>query len=478
MKLKYLALVFFTAITGFVISTTQSGCANQVPPTGGPRDSLPPMLLRVTPVDSTLKFTGKKILLSFDEYVQLDNVQKNVVINPTPKINPTIEQKLKTISITIRDTLEENTTYSIDFGNSIKDLNEGNPFRNYQYLFSTGTRLDSLAVSGKVLIAQTGKADSTLIVMLHTNFDDSAVIKDKPRYTARVDTSGNFMFNNLAPGRFAIYALKDDGAKRYLSKEQLFAFGDSAIETGTQPRNIMLYAFLEKDTAQKSTSTISLPDEEPENNLKRGERARPQVLKIQTNLSDGRLDLLSNLELNFSPVPLRKFDSTKVILTDTAYKPLTGYHFKMDTSNKKVTLIYPWPENTQYNLLLDSTFAEDTSGKKLLRSDTLSFQTKTTTDYGSVRLRFTNLQLDKSPLLQFIQGDAVKFSHAFKNNQFSQKLFPPGEYELRIVFDENKNGEWDTGQFFKQRRQPEKVQRIDRKINVKANWDNEVDITL
>ncbi len=81
-------------------------------------------------------------------------------------------------------------------------------------------------------------------------------------------------------------------------------------------------------------------------------------------------------------------------------------------------------------------------------------------------------------MLQFIQGDAVKYSHVFTNNQFYAKLFQPGEYELRLVFDENKNGKWDIGQFFGGRRQPEKVQSIKRKITVKANWDNEVDIQL
>src|SRR5690242_11362309 len=115
MKLNYILFVFASVVTAFIISTTQSGCANQIPPTGGPRDSLPPVLLHVAPGDSTLGFTGKKVVLNFNEYVQLDNAQKNVLINPTPKNMPTIEQKLRTISVTLRDTLEENTTYTIDF---------------------------------------------------------------------------------------------------------------------------------------------------------------------------------------------------------------------------------------------------------------------------------------------------------------------------------------------------------------------------
>src|SRR5690606_22506868 len=140
--------------------------------------------------------------------------------------------------------------------------------------------------------------------------------------------------------------------------------------------------------------------------------------------------------------------STKVVLTDTSYYPKAGYSFKVDTSNKKVTLVYPWPEATQFYVLLDTAFASDTSDKKLLRNDTLSFTTKKVSDYGSVKLRFMNLPLDKNPVLQFVQSDEVKLSQVFTNNMFISKLFHPGEYELRILFDENENGEWDTGQFF------------------------------
>ena len=95
-----------------------------------------------------------------------------------------------------------------------------------------------------------------------------------------------------------------------------------------------------------------------------------------------------------------------------------------------------------------------------------------------MRLRFIGLQMSDNPVLQFVQGDEVKFSHVFRNNTFTAPLFRPGEYEMRIVSDRNKNGEWDTGQFFREHRQPELVRRITRKINVKANWDNEIDIQL
>ena len=110
--------------------------------------------------------------------------------------------------------------------------------------------------------------------------------------------------------------------------------------------------------------------------------------------------------------------------------------------------------------------------------DTLTFETKKNDDYGLVRLRFLNLPLNRNPVLQFVQGDDVKFSHVFTNNEFYAPLFIPGDYDLRLVFDENKNGKWDTGKFFGEKRQPEKVQLISRKLNVKPRWDTEVDIQL
>ena len=475
MKVSYLLTALAVFIIGLFMILSSPGCASIVPPTGGPRDSLPPVIVHLDPRDSGRLFNEKKITITFNEFIQLDEVQKNLIVSPTPKVNPIVNVKLKNVIVTIKDTLEPNTTYSLDFGNSIKDLNEGNVFRNFRYIFSTGTTIDTMVLGGRILVAETGKADSTLIVMLHRNMDDSAVIKEKPRYVTRADTAGFFRFRNIAPGSYKMYGLKDEsGQRRFLSKEQLFAFTDSAVSAQSMKNDILMYAFLEKDTGSKKSSS-SLPVVAPKKPEKVKEDTR---LKFQTNLSGGSLDLLENLVFDFSPEPLRKFDSTKVVLTDTAYKPLTGYHFKRDTSNKKVELIFPWTEDTKYNVIVDTLFAEDTSGRRILRTDTIFLQTKKNSEYGLLRLRFLGLSLKDNPVLQFIQGDDVKYSYVFKNNTFLAPLFRPGEYEMRIVSDRNKNGVWDTGQFFGEHRQPETVQRIRRKINVKANWDNEIDIQL
>lgn len=467
----------------------QTGCANIVPPMGGPRDSLPPRLVHVNPRDSARNFSSKKIVLEFDEFVQLDNIQENLLVSPVPKINPVVDSKLRTVTVTVKDTLEPNTTYSIDFGKAIKDINEGNVLKNFTYRFSTGNTLDSLELTGKVVVAETGKADSTLIVMLHTSTDDSAVIKEKPRYVARVDKDGNFTFNNLPSGSFAIFALKDEGGqRRYLSSKQLFAFANERVTPGTSPKPVSLFAYIEKeeeDTAKKAKPGLpsvkpGAPPAKPgaaQVKPSKKDEKKDTRLHLETNLANNELDLLNQFELRFT-TPLKKFDSTKIVLANEKNEPLNNYHFKTDTSNKKVTLSYNWTENTAYNLIVDKEFAEDTAGNKIARTDTVSFRTKKQSEYGMVRLRLINLDFSKNPVLQFIQSDAVKFAYPMTGKEFYAKLFAPGEYDLRIVYDENKNGIWDPGAFFNKHRQPEKVLPINRKLTVKANWDNIVDITL
>ena len=122
-----------------MLSVLGSGCAQIVAPTGGPRDTLPPNLLAAIPPNGTLNFKGNRITLSYDEYVQVDaKLQQELLVSPTPKINPNISYKLKTVTIKIRDTLQPNTTYRFDLGNSIQDINENNPVKNFSYVFSTG----------------------------------------------------------------------------------------------------------------------------------------------------------------------------------------------------------------------------------------------------------------------------------------------------------------------------------------------------
>ena len=452
-----------------------SGCANIIPPTGGLRDSLPPTLIKAAPANKDLHFNGKIISFNFDEYVDVKDIHQNLVVSPVPKSDPTVESKLKTITVKLKDTLEPNTTYSINFGKAVRDINEGNILNNFTYVFSTGPYIDSMQFSGKVILAATGKTDSTLIVMLHRHIDDSAVAKEKPRYITHLDSSGNFIFHYLEPGTYAIYALKDEsGQKEYTSKTQMFAFADSPIVIKENYTPITLYAY--EDTSGTKTPVKKSTSKTPP--LKKSEKEKEKRLIVQLNISAGQLDLLSNLAFTF-PVPLKFFDSAKVRLTDDNFKDITAFYYEKDTSNKKIILFYKWVPDTRYHIIADKEFAEDTLGQKLLKTDSIAFQTKKESDYGSLRLRFTNIDLKKNPVLQFLQSDAVKETYIFGSSKtYFKKLFLPGDYELRVLYDDNKNGVWDPGEFFDKHRQPEKVIPIRQKLTVKSNWDNETDIVL
>lgn len=467
-KILFACLVLMLSFPMLVITT---GCANIIPPTGGPRDSLPPALVSVNPRDSVLDFRSKKIVFQFDEYVQLNNIQQQLIVSPSPKINPIIDSKLRTITVTLKDTLEENTTYRIDFGNAIADINENNALRDFSYIFSTGKFLDTLELKGAVQIAETGAVDSTLIVMLFTDLTDSAVAKERPRYITRLRRDGTYTFHNLREGKYALYTLKDEGgARRYSSGAQLFGFADEPITIPYQGEAPVLRAFIDSagiEPPEPRTSSSTKPSQD-----------KDKRLKLETNLQSEQLELKTDFMLYFRPVPYKTLDTSKIQLSDANFKPIPSYKITGDTAGRKMVISTSWTPATAYNVILQKDFAADTAGRQLLRADTISFRTKSEKDYGTVRLRFPGLDLSKHPVLQFIQSDKVVLTSPLNTNEYNATLFNPGEYELRIYFDMNKNGKWDTGQFFGERKQPEQIIRINRKLTIKANWDNQVDVKL
>jgi hypothetical protein len=475
---KFLFIPFSLVLLVSVICVIgDSGCANIIPPSGGYKDTIPPLLVHATPGDSSKNFNANHITLTFDEFINLDNPHENLLISPVPKTEPVVEAKLRTVTVKLKDTLEPNTTYTFNFGNAIKDVNEGNPAKNFTYIFSTGTTFDSLTLSGHVILAETGKVDSTLAVILHKHGDDSAVANEKPRYATHLDSSGRFTFRNLPPGTFYIYALKNEGGSyRYLSERQLFAFADSPVVVNDHTEPITLYAYTEKTADEKTathTPTLTPQIGGRQKGVSGGTEKR---LRLQTNLESGALDLLSNLVIT-SDQPLRKLDTTLIhFSTDSSFTPIKDYTITRDTTGKKLTLLYKWKENTLYHVIAEKDFAEDSLGRKLLKADTINFKTKKLSEYGSLRLRFRNLDLASNPVLLFVQNDNVIKSMALIGPELSVPVFLPGDYQLRILNDRNKNGKWDAGQFFGKHIQPEIVKSITRHINVKADWDNDFDI--
>ena len=462
-----LVLLFVTVING-------PGCANIVPPQGGPRDTIPPVLLKSNPGDSARNFTGNKIVFSFDEFVDVQDIQGNLLVSPMARINPVVDFKLREITVKLKDSLEANTTYTLDFGKAVKDITEGNILKDFRYTFSTGPYIDSLELEGSVIMAETAKPDSTLIVMLHTSKDDSAVVKEKPKYIARLDGKGRFHFKNLPGKTFYLYALKDEGGmRRYMNDKQAFAFADSAVNLLAKNEPITLYAYAKKEPAPVMTI-----DPGPGGNKPKPGTAADKRLKFQPNLNNNQQDLLGDLVLNFETT-LKRFDSTGLRLyTDSTYQPVTELSMKTDSLASSITIQTNWKENTLYNLVLDKEFAEDSTGRKLFKTDTISFVTKKKADYGSLKIRFRKLDLEKNPVVQLVSGQGTVKSFPLTATEFNLALYNPGDYELRILFDDNKNGSWDPGQFFGTKRQPEKVILIGRKVTIKPIWTNEYDIDV
>ncbi|MEO6488652.1 MAG: Ig-like domain-containing protein [Ferruginibacter sp.] len=457
-------LGWMTSVIGcYFLISFQLGCAQISAPTGGAKDSLPPELVKANPAINTVNFQGNKINLTFNEYIEVQELQSNLIISPLQKNMPVITSNLRSVSIKFKDTLMPNTTYSVNFGNSIRDVHESNVLRNFIYVFSTGNMIDSLTIKGKIIVAETGQADSTIIAMLYRNLSDTGVLKTRPDYIAKTDGKGNFTFNNLSGNDFMVYALRDgDGGKTYNSKTELFAFNDSVVSAKNDGAIFLLAYAEQKTNNNKSNNVLKTPAD--------------KKFRVTANMPDQTFDILQPLELNFNN-PLKTFDPTLVELTDTNYKAVSKVTLNLDSTRKKLTVNVTWQPGSQYYFILPKEAASDSAGNILPRSDTIRIKTKSLTDYGRVILRFTNIHLEDHPVIQFVQTDVVKYSYPITTTEWTNKQFPPGEYLIRILYDINNNGKWDPGNY-SQKIQPERAISLEQPLSIKADWDNERDIKL
>lgn len=462
MRSKHLLFSLFIVSLLYLIAIGNAGCGQIGMPTGGPKDSIPPRLVNASPALNSVNVKDNKIMFTFNEYIDLKEAQTNVLISPLPKKQPSIDFKLKTVTVKLKDTLLPNTTYSINFGSAIVDNNEGNPYKDFTYVFSTGNQIDSFKLTGKVILAETGKYDSTLLAILYRKTDDSAVQKIRPDYIARLSGDGSFTFVNLPAGSFNVYALKDgDGGKFYNSKKEMFAFADAPVSIAANNEPVILYASaLEKE----STNTKTL---------------KPAFAKRLTyTLVSGfqGQDLLTPFVLSFNN-PLKIFEPAKLILRDSNYKPVAAASWTIDSTRTKITLAAKWQEAMDYRIIIDTSAIIDSANLHLSKADTIRFTTKQQSDYGNVVLRFSNLDLAKHPVLQLVKNEIIEESYPLTATEWSSKFVTPGEYEIRILYDDNNNGKWDPGNYSK-KLQPEKAITLKDKLAIKANWDNERDIKL
>lgn len=237
---KFMLLPFL-----ILISLSLFRCANMQRPTGGPKDSIPPKILSEIPPNFSTNFNSKQIVLQFDEYIKLTNPNKEFSISPDVDKQPEYKVKKKSLHIILPDSLEKNTTYTINFGKGLVDYNEGNALINYSYVFSTGPVLDSLMISGSVKNAFTKifdeKEDKDVRVLLIPTSQDSIFGKKKANIYTTVDTSGNFTFKNLREDTYRIYALKEQNNDRiYNSPEESIGFLADSIVLNKNIENIKL----------------------------------------------------------------------------------------------------------------------------------------------------------------------------------------------------------------------------------------------
>ena len=462
MKLPSIIFSFFILYVITASSVLSTGCAQIGIPTGGAKDTLAPKLIRAIPIEGSRNVTSNKITLEFDEYIDVADLQQNLLISPLQNRNPSITASPRSITLKFRDTLLPNTTYNINFGNAVRDINENNVLKNLTYVFSTGSSLDSLTLKGKVVLAETGGTDSTMIVTLYRNAADSTVRKKKPNYIAKVNSDGSFNFSNLPATNFKIYALKDgDGGKTYNSLSETFAFVDEDVST-LKEENIMLLAYAEELPKDNKTGATT-------------KAVIDKKLRVTNNIQ-GSKDLLEPLEISFNN-PLKTIDSTKIYLTDTLNKRITAVRYSTDSTAKKIIITTNWKPDVALVLIVDKDAVQDSADTKLLKSDTVRFTTKRTEEYGKLTLRFNNIDLTKNPVIQFVLGENVKYAYPITSSTYANTLFPPGEYTVRILYDNDKNGKWTPGNYSK-KIQPEIVVALPQKLSVRADWDNEREINL
>lgn len=290
---NYIKFLFIVAC-GLVVYS----CANRGYPEGGPKDETAPVIIDSDPANGTLNFDKKRANIYFDEFVQLKEVTEKFMISPPQKKKPLVKLRGKRVLIQFQDTLRENTTYSLDFGDAIVDNNEGNPLGDYRYSFSTGDRIDTMRVGGYVYDAYSRKPLENMYVMLYQKHADSIPLLEVPSYVGRTDTAGYFSITNIKQDHYKIIAI-DDANRNYMfeSPAEKIGFIDSLVYP-------VSYELTKRDTASDDTTamisyTAYGPDnitlfafEEEKNNLYLIDGTRPQKERLNFVFSIPRKDKL------------------------------------------------------------------------------------------------------------------------------------------------------------------------------------------
>lgn len=503
------------------------GCAKRGTITGGLKDTIAPTLLQSIPENYSRNFKNKSFKLVFDEYVKMKDINKQLIVSPPLKYEPMImpQTAAKVFTITLKDTLLENTTYSFNFGQSLQDNNEGNPYSQFRYVFSTGDYIDSLQVGGRIKDAIARKPDNFVSVMLYpvdSTFSDSIIYKQPPRYiTNTLDSLTLWKIENIKAGKYLLIALKDNNNNKYDPKSDKIAFIKDFITVPTDtiyelelfkeavpfkavrptldaghkflvgyegdPKEVK--ASVRNGSELLKTAITSVPDKDSINvwfprvkadsllvTLEKGAYKSENWIKIKSQKKDtlsfsakqtGTLQLRGNFGIEPS-IPLSKIDDSRISVTtkDSSIRFTTNY----DEFKRLLEVNFKKNPVEKYTVqFLPGALTDFYEGQ----NDTLTYKltTKNTSDYGNLRITLENAS--RFPIIVELSDSKgiVKYSEYTEgSNIIDFNAIDPSKYMLRIIYDDNKNRQWDAGNYL-QKRQAEEVLYFAKEIEVRANWD-------
>lgn len=509
-------------------------CAAIQTPQGGPKDTEPPKVIKAEPKNMSKNFNAKKITIDFDEYIKLNNEFKEFTISPEQERPPILKNKGRRLEITLQDSLEKNTTYTLNFGKAIADIHEGTAIKNFQYVFSTGSTLDSLSISGDVKNALTGAPELDAVVMIIPLAKDSIFGKKKPAIYTTTDSSGNFKLNNLRKDKYKIYALKEkNGDKVYQQVNDEVGFIKEPINLTGNIDSIKLTVFKELATIfrivdrklnndgsitmdfnqqlRKPEIKVIDPPVANQNKYVKFNRNNDSVrvwladlsfdsvkvaildegkgldtvkfmrgkkdtytrnISFADNLEGGLVNPNKNLHLNFN-FPIEKIDLTKIELLEDSI-PRKNFTLTKDSTALYTGYIlsYPWKNKENYILKFSEgavTAIFNAKNKEIIKK----FSVASTDDYGTLILNIEVPDTTKNYVLEIVndkKDHVVSAQRILKSGKISFTNYRVGIYYGRIVYDENKNGTWDTGDV-KKGIQPEKIWYIPKELSIRANWE-------
>lgn len=459
-------------------------CANIVPPTGGDADTTPPKLLSMSPEDSVLNQRVKKIVLHFNKFVEIRDLDKQLTLSPLLEYPPTVVAIGKRVEIKFTDSLlKDNTTYKIALGNAITDNRERTPYANFTYTFSTGSYFDSMEVKGQVRDMFSGQPDTGLSVVLYEaeRFNDSMILSKKPVYLARTDAGGRFHFTGLPQRSFRIFAIADaDNNNLYDITKERIGFLDSAITSrpATDSASLLLYTSLAERRmpvrdSLRDDSLRRLATRYTGRVVSKSKNALAYSVMADTiNKEKGTFELNAPLQIKLNTV-LKTLDSAKVFLSylKSGVEAEANRQITHDTTSLYIR--DAWLPETQYTLRLVKGWAVDTFGSEL-PPGRYQFMTKSLDDYAQLQIRVGKPYSDSQHVMLVIQDKDTLYHQTLKDSIVSLQLLKPGKCKIVIFNDANGNGTWDPGQVFL-KRQPEFVFQHESEVVLKAGWEHEVD---